>query len=459
MKKFFLILGILPFLLNAQNQSSFEKDKKIIEGFFNEALTQKTAYEDLRYLCKKIGHRLSGSEGAAKAVQWTSKRLKEHGADEVWLQEVMVPNWKRGTKEIARMVGGRNLTLCALGNSVGTPFEGITAEVIEVHRLTQLDSLGRDKIQGKIVFYNRPMDPTFINTFRAYGGCVDQRSQGASEASKYGARGVIVRSMTLSLDNFPHTGSVNYQPNIPQIPAAAISTLDANYLSEQLKKNPKLQIFWKQECKMMPDTISHNVIAEIKGSEFPNEIILVGGHLDSWDKGEGAHDDGAGCVQAMEVIYLFKKLGIQPKRTIRCVLFMNEENGMKGALKYEEEATKNGEKHIACIESDRGGFTPKGFQIEGGYSKEEIIRKWYKLLEPFDLYKIIEGYGGVDISPFRKHKEVLLIGLEPDSQRYFDYHHADTDVFEAIHPRELELGSASLATLVYLLSEYGTSLR
>lgn len=459
MKKFFFIIIVLPLVLYSQNHSSYEKDKQIIQGFYNEALTQKTAYEDLRYLCKKIGHRLSGSVGAAKAVQWTSKRLKEYGADEVWLQEVMVPNWKRGSKEIAHIVNGKNLNICALGNSVGTPFEGITAEVIEVHRLTQLDSLGHDKVQGKIVFFNRPMDPTLINTFHAYGGCVDQRSQGASEASKYGALGVIVRSMTLSLDNYPHTGSVNYQANIPKIPAAAISTLDANYLSEQLKKNPKLQIFWKQECKMMPDTISHNVIAEIKGTEFPNEIILVGGHLDSWDKGEGAHDDGAGCVQAMEVIYLFKKLGIKPKRTIRCVLFMNEENGMKGALKYEEEATKNGEKHIACIESDRGGFTPKGFQIEGGYSKEEIVRKWYKLLEPYDLYKIVEGYSGVDISPFRKYKEVLLIGFEPDSQRYFDFHHADTDVFEAVHPRELELGAASLATLVYLLSEYGTGLK
>jgi hypothetical protein len=458
MKNVFFLIGLLPLLLFAQH-SSYERDKNIIEGFFREALIQKTAYEDLRYLCKKIGHRLSGSVGADKAVKWTSQRLKEHGADTVWLQEVMVPNWKRGNKEIAKIVNGKNLTICALGNSVPTPFEGITAEVIEVFRIEQLDSLGREKIQGKIVFFNRPMDPTFINTFRAYGGCVDQRSSGASEASKYGALGVLVRSMTLSLDNYPHTGSVNYQSFSKPIPAAAISTLDANYLSEQLKKNPKLQVFWKQECKMLPDTLSHNVIAEIKGAEFPEEIILVGGHLDSWDKGEGAHDDGAGCVQAMEVIYLFKKLGIKPKRTIRCVLFMNEENGMKGALKYEEEATKNKEKHIACIESDRGGFTPKGFQIEGGYSNEEIIRKWYKLLEPYDLYKIVQGYGGVDISPFRKHKDVLLIGLEPDSQRYFDYHHADTDVFEAIHPRELELGAASLATLVYLLSEYGTNLR
>lgn len=446
----------MPYAVVSQDKQQLERDKAIIKRFFDESLTNQVAYEELRYLCKKIGHRLSGSSGASKAVQWTKKRLESYGAD-VWLQEVLVPNWKRGSQEVCRIVSGEKLTICALGNSVATPYEGISAEVVEVHTLQALDTLGREKIQGKIVFFNRPMEPTHLNTFKAYGGCVDQRSQGASEASKYGALGVIVRSMTLSTDDYPHTGSVNYQEGTPKIPAAAISTLDANYLSSELKKNPKLKIFWKQECRMMPDTLSHNVIAEIKGSQYPDEIILVGGHLDSWDKGEGAHDDGAGCVQAMEVIYLFKKFNIQPKRTIRCVLFMNEENGMRGALKYEEEATKNGEKHIACIESDRGGFTPKGFQIEGGYAKEEIVRKWYKLLEPFDLFKIVEGYGGVDISPFRKHSETLLIGLEPDSQRYFDYHHADTDVFENVHPRELELGAASLATLVYLLSEYGTN--
>lgn len=448
------IFGILLFSFGFVH-AQIEKNE-VVQKIYDEALAKGQCYEDLRYLCKKIGHRLSGSPSAQKAVHWGHERLKIMGADTVWLQEVMVPHWVRGTEVCKILYPNQksfDLKISTLGGSVATPANGIKASVIEVKNFEELKALG-DKVKGKIVFFNRPMDPKKIDTFSAYGGCVDQRSSGASEASRMGAVAVVVRSMTLRTDNHPHTGGTWYANDVTPIPAAAISTLHANKLSSELFKNPNLQIELKLTCRTESDVLSHNVIAEIKGSEKPEEIILVGGHLDSWDIGEGAHDDGAGCVQAMEVLRLFKVLNLRPKRTIRVVLFMNEENGMKGALKYEEEASAKKEKHVACIESDRGGFTPRGFKVEGGFRNEEILRQHEKTLSHFDLHKITEGGGGVDISPFRKHN-ILLIGYEPDSQRYFDFHHAETDVFENVNQRELELGAAAITSLVWLLSEYG----
>lgn len=437
-------------------------DAAFIRKIYDQALTDGRCYPWLEHLSLRIGHRLSGSTGAEKAVQWTRSMLDTLGLDSVWLQPVMVPHWVRGDAEQVRVSGSKkygtfNLNALALGGSVATPANGISAEVLEVKSWEELDQLNERNIRGKIVFYNRPMDPTKIRTFEAYGGCVDQRVSGASRAAKYGAVAVLVRSMNLRLDDFPHTGTLIYDSTYTLIPAAAISTMAAEKLSQVLKEEGKATIFIKMNCQMLPEVQSYNVIGEIRGSEHPNDVILVGGHLDSWDAGHGAHDDGAGCVQSMDVLRILRKTGYRPRHTIRCVLFMNEENGLRGGKKYAAEAERKGEFHLAAIESDAGGFTPRGFSFDADgavFGKFfEKISAYEALLEPYGL-KLTKGGSGADIGPLKGMKG-LLSGYSPDSQRYFDYHHSADDTFDKVNKRELELGAASMATLVYLLDKYG----
>ena len=383
--------------------------------------------------------------------------MKEVGLDSVWLQPVMVPHWVRGEKEEAYYtVNGtkKEVPICALGFSVATPKNGIRAEVIEVKSLEEAEQLG-DQMKGKIVFFNRPFDNTLINTFRAYGGCVDQRVGGAAVCGKYGAVGVIVRSMTNSIDDEPHTGTMSYKdlPKEQYIPTAAISSRAAEHLSEDLKSNPKLNFYFKQHCKTLPDAPSFNVVGQIKGSESPEKIIVVGGHLDSWDLGEGAHDDGSGIVQSLEVAYLFKKNNINPKNTIRIVFFMNEENGTRGAKEYARLTKVNKEIHVGGLESDAGGHTPRGFSIDANASNTELVKSWKSLLAPYGLHDLIKGGSGADISPL-KDDGVTLVGYRPDSQRYFDYHHTSRDTFDKVNKRELELGSASMTSIIYLMDKY-----
>lgn len=433
------------------------KDSTNIKQLFDSALTEGKSYEWLRDLTQNIGGRLSGSPEAQKAVEWGEKLMKEVGLDSVWLQPVMVPHWVRGEKEIANyIIDGKqkNVAICALGFSIATPSEGISAEVIEVKSLEEAKALGF-KMQGKIVFFNRAFDNTQIHTFKAYGGCVDQRVQGAAVCGEFGAKGVIVRSMTNSIDDFPHTGTMRYGdlPEEKYIPAAAISSQAAEILSTDLKQNPTLQFYFKQNCKNLPDAPSFNVIGEIKGNKTPENIFVVGGHLDSWDLGEGAHDDGTGIVQSLEVAYLFKKNNIKPKNTLRVVFFMNEENGTRGAKKYAELAKLNKENHIGGLESDSGGHTPRGFSIDANTSNTELLISWKKLLAPYGLHDIEKGGSGADISPL-KSENVTLVGYRPDSQRYFDYHHTSRDTFDKVNKRELELGSASMASIIYLMDKY-----
>jgi hypothetical protein len=390
---------------------------------------------------------------------YTKAQLDSLGLDRVWLQPVMVPKWVRGTPEFAYLESKpgytSNVPICALGGSVSTPPGGVKANVIEVRELGDLEKLGKQKIQGKIVFFNRPMDPTLINTFQAYGGAVDQRGSGAAEAAKYGAVGVIVRSMNLRLDDYPHTGSTRYGdiPDSQKIPAAAISTNGAELLSTTLKLDPNIQFYFKQNCKQLEDVPSFNVIGEIKGSTKPNEIMVIGGHLDSWDLGDGAHDDGAGCVQSMDVLRLLKLSGYQPKRTIRVVLFMNEENGLRGGRKYASEAEIKGEKHVFALESDAGGFTPRGFSFDSSEADFSTILQWKSLFEPYLMQHFTKGGGGADIGPLKK-EGMVLAGLRPDSQRYFAHHHAENDTFEHVNKRELELGAAAMVSLIYLADKY-----
>ena len=357
-----ILYGLFLFSTFTFAQSNDELKFKAI---YKSALTNSKCYSWLDDLSNKIGARLSGSEGAQKGVEYTKVQLETLGLDKVYLQEVMVPKWVRGEKEIAYIIDNKsevNIPVCALGGSIATSKNGITAEVIEVKSLKELETLG-EQLKGKIVFFNRPMDPENIEAFISYSGCVDQRSSGAKEAAKYGAVATIVRSMNFRLDDFPHTGNQNYGdlPKSQYIPAAAISTNGAELLSKFLKNNPKLKFYLKQSCQEMEDVLSYNVVGEIKGSEHPENIMVVGGHLDSWDLADGSHDDGAGVVQSMEVVNIFKNIGYKPKNTLRVVLFMNEENGLRGGKKYEELSKANNENHIFALESDAGGFSPRGF--------------------------------------------------------------------------------------------------
>jgi len=454
MKKILLLL-LVPTFIHAQTDN-----EKKLKQIYDSALTQSRCYFWLDDLSNKIGARLSGSANAEKAVQYAKREMETSAAfDKVWLQEVMVPKWVRGEKETAYILNNKtktNVPICALGNSVATSKNGLKAEVIEVHTIAELETLGTQKLKGKIVFFNRAMDPVNIDTFTSYGGCVDQRGKGAREAAKFGAVGVIVRSMNLRLDDFPHAGNMGYGdlPKDQYIPAAAISTNGAELLSKMLKKNPKLEFYFKQSCAKFEDVLSHNVIGEIKGSEHPENIMVVGGHLDSWDLADGSHDDGAGVTQSMEVANIFKNIGYKPKNTIRVVLFMNEENGGKGGDKYNEMAQKNNENHIFALESDCGGFSPRGFTFEGNEANLNMVMDYKAVFEPYLVHIFRKGHTGSDIEPLRS-KNILKAGLRPDTQRYFDYHHAATDTFDAINKRELELGAASMAALMYLVDQTG----
>ena len=454
---------VLLFTLLLVNTPFFAQsaDEKQIKAIYDMALTEGKAYDWLNYLSNQIGGRLSGSVQAQHAVEYTKEQLDSLGLDRVWLQPVMVPKWVRGTPEFAYIETKPGLTtnvpICALGGSVGTPDGGLKANIVEVQGIEDLEKLGRKKIEGKIVFYNRPMEPTLVNTFAAYSNCVDQRYSGAAEAAKYGALGVIVRSMNLRLDDYPHTGSMGYgdTPVKNRIPAAAISTNAAELLSTTLKLNPDIKFYFRQNCKQLEDVQSYNVIGEITGSTYPNEVMVVGGHLDSWDLGDGSHDDGAGCVQSMDVLRLLKETGYKPKRTLRVVLFMNEENGLRGGNKYAEVAQNKGENHVFALESDSGGFTPRGFSFDCSDENFEQVQSWKGLFEPYLIHLFEKGHSGADIGPM-KNESIVLAGLVPDSQRYFDHHHAENDTFEHVNKRELELGAATMASLVYLMDKYGT---
>ncbi|RFZ83179.1 peptidase M28 family protein [Mucilaginibacter terrenus] len=458
MKKFFSAILLLSVVTSVKAQ-----DSVTIRKFFDEALVNGQSYENLRYLCKKIGPRLSGSANAQKSVEWSKKLMDSYGFDKVYLQEVMVPHWVRGAKEQGFIIDGKTripVPIAALGMSVATPKDGVTATIVEVKSLKELETLGESVVKGKIVFFNGPFDQRYIETGEGYGAAGVQRFAGPSAAAKLGAVGAIVRSITPALDDYPHTGGTVYEEGGRKIPAAAISTLAANKLSNmlRLRKLPQIKFFFKQNCELLPDVRSYNVIGEITGTEKPNKIITVGGHLDSWDLAEGAHDDGTGVMQSVEVLRIFKAVGYKPKNTVRAVFFMNEENGHKGGLKYAEVAAQNKEDHLVALETDEGGFTPRGFSFQGvtAAKLKDINNNFKSLLEPYEADRLVSGGGGTDIGPLKETiPSIVLMGFRPDSQRYFDIHHTPNDVFENVNKRELELGAASIAAMVYLIDQHG----
>jgi len=448
---------LLVFIFACNLIFSQDQDSLLIKRIFEEALSSRVAYENLRYLCKNTKGRISGTPQAETAVLYTRQVMLGMGLDSVYLQELKVKRWVRGDREFASVnstrTGYHELTISGLGTSVGTGKNGITGRIVEVFSFNDLEKLGIEKVKGKIVFFNRPMDPALYNTYLAYSQAADQRVDGASEAAKYGAIGVIVRSLTTSLDDFPHTGVQYYIEGIPKIPAVCVSTIDAELLSKLLKEDPELELNMVSNCENLEEVTSYNVVGELKGSVYPEQIITVGGHLDAWDTGEGAHDDGAGCIQSIEVLRLFQVLGIQPKRTIRAVMFMDEEIDQRGGKKYAEMAALNKENHYLAIESDGGGFLPLGFGFSTNYERLKPLLNLQKYFEPYGMNHFSRGGGGVDIELLQQFG-VVLVSPIVDMQRYFDYHHSPNDTFEQVNIRELQLGSAAMAALVYLIDKY-----
>jgi carboxypeptidase Q len=437
-----------------------QDDSVFISKIAAQVLTDGKAYHNLSVLTKTVGGRLSGSPQMVKAEKWGQQALTDAGADKVYLQQCTVPHWIRGGKDEAKIVGGpgrkeETLDILALGNSVGTGAAGITASVVLINSFEELETR-KAELKGKIVFYNYAFNPLFVETFRAYADAVRYREFGASAAAKYGAIGMLVRSMSESVDNNPHTGALDYIDSFPKIPAAAVGLWDADKLAAAIKDNKGVRVFLRTNAKMLPDTIGHNVIGELTGSEFPDQYITVGGHLDSWDPAEGASDDGTGCVHSIEILQALKAIGYKPRHTLRVVLFANEENGLRGGTKYGEEAKSKNEKHIFGLESDAGGFTPRAFSMGLPPDKLEKIRQqWLPLLKPYGVYEFEQGGGGADVSPLNELMNVPVGELIPDTQRYFDYHHSRNDILANVNKREMELGALNMAALIYLVDKYG----
>lgn len=450
--KLTILLVLSAFALNAQ-----KNDSTFIKSIYNEALSRGESYQNLKSLCKDIGARLSGSAEAAMAIEWGKKKMESYQFDAVYLQEIKVPHWERGTKESGwiRTKKGQliKVNLLALGGSIGTNglLEG---ELVLFNHIDELKKASKSAVEGKIVFINQPMNEAEINTFKAYGGCYTLRGTGAVEGSKLGAKAVLIRSIGMPVDKHPHTGSMHYEASVAKIPAAALSTEDTEMLAQLLQKE-KAEFVLEMDCRDYEDAVSYNVIGELKGTTHPNEIITFGGHLDSWDTGEGAHDDGAGIVHCLEALRILNKLNYKPKHTLRLVFFMNEENGNKGGKTYATWSKSKNEQQIAALESDRGGFSPRGFQCDGNETFQALLKSFAQTFANYELSEFGKGYGGVDISPLKdEFPGIPLFGFVPDSQRYFDFHHAPSDVFESVNKRELELGAAAISSMIYLLDRH-----
>ena len=484
-----LVIGVLGFLamdpLLAQgfrvtrSDGPISLDSLMFKRLFDLSLTDGHAYKRLGELCKGVGPRLSGSDNAERGIVWAVDMLKSYRFDTVFTQPVMVPRWERGDVEAVELVSpwltdklkrGKlaadydceafveanpkpqkmyALNACALGGSVGGK---VTGALVVVDGMKALDSIGKlGLLKGKIVLLNRAFDQTLLNTFQAYGGCVNQRVNG-SVSAKYGAVAVLVRSMSNKCDLHPHTGVTHYEDGVAKVPMVAVATAVADLLEDVCANDAKHKVTVNLGCKTLDDRMSANVVASSMGSVYPEKIIAFGGHFDSWDEGEGAHDDGAGCMHAFEALRLLKEIGYTPKHTLRCVFWINEENGLRGGTEYARLAQVLGEEHVAALESDRGGFVPRGFGVDTSFLLK--LSKYQKWLDAYGIGEIERGGGGADIGPLKKvNPNTVFVGFIPDSQRYFDVHHAETDVFENVNKRELQLGAAAVAAMIYILDQ------
>lgn len=428
-----------------------KKDSLTFSNISKEIMNNGTAYNNLRDLTQNIRHRLSGSAAYEKSVQWAVKQLKDAGADKVWTEEVMVPVWERGKESLQiKTKDGqwKKINMLSLGNSEGTKGKDLIGEMIVVKSFEEFSKLSNDDVRGKIVLFNYPFRQDFIKTMQGYSDAASYRSTTASLVAEKGGKAVLVRSISTAFDDVPHTGGMRYKDNIEKIPAVALGPKSADEL-EALIKSQRVTVKLNSNCGMKPDKLSYNVIGEITGKSSKN-VIVVGGHLDSWDVGEGAQDDGAGIVQSIEVLRAYKKLGLNNKNTIRVVCFANEENGVRGGTAYAKSIKDKGEKNIFAIESDSGGYSPRGIALDMPQEKMNQILNWKSLFLPYGVYDFDERYAGTDIHPM-KESETALAGLVPDSQRYFDIHHSEKDTFDKVNRRELLLGSVVMTQLIYMI--------
>ncbi|HEX8456729.1 MAG TPA: M28 family metallopeptidase [Pyrinomonadaceae bacterium] len=411
------------------------------------ALTSDRAYRRLAHLTDHIGNRLSGSTNLERAIQWALAEMRADGLDNVRAEKVMVPHWVRGAESLELTSPfARSLSMLGLGNSVGTPPEGITAEAVVVRSFDELDALGEQRVRGRIVVYNVP--------FTTYGATVQYRGAGASRAARYGAVAALVRSVTPVSLQTPHTGALNYAADQPQIPAAAITIEAAELLQRMHERGERPTLRLKMEAKFLPDAESANVVAEIKGTERPDEVVVISGHFDSWDVGQGAHDDGGGCILAWETVRLLKELNLRPRRTIRAVLYTNEENGLRGGNAYRDAHRAELSKHVFAIESDSGIYRPLGFGLSNAASPQARadLEEIAKLLAGIRAGRIAANGGGADIGPIMR-EGVPGASLDVDGTHYFDIHHTQADTLDKIDPQDLALCIAAMAVMAYTVAD------
>ena len=453
MKSIFIVALLLgTIIIHAQ-----ETDQNTIAAIYQNALTSYDSYNNLKELCTKAPGRLMGSKESELAIRILKTRVEKLHPDNCYLQNYISPSWRVKSPCEATVLYGtkkESLNVVNLGLSVSTSTNGITAEILEVQTLNTLDSLVVGCVKDKIVFFNRAMDNSKTTTFEQYGGAIDQRASGASKAAQYGAVGAIVRSLSTEHYDFPHTGVSRYKDGVTKIPNISISTNDADKLSRLNKENQNVKVWIKSDTEMIDSAHTANLIAEIKGNKHPEKIIVIGAHMDAWFNTPGAHDDGAGCEQMIDVFRIFKELKIKPENTIRLVLYMDEEMYQSGSKVYAESVGKEKKEHIVAIESDAGGLLPLGFGIEASDSVINVIKKLAEPLVDYGIYKTGKGHGGTDISPLKQFN-IPLIGLVTNSQRYFEYHHSANDTVENVSRREMQLGSAAIASLVYLIDKNG----
>jgi len=428
--------------------------REAVDKIVAAAHADRDAYRKLAHLTDRIGHRLSGSPELDRAIAWAAQAMKDDGHD-VHTEKVMVPHWVRGV-EAAELTAPitRPLTVLGLGGTIATPKAGITAPVIVVHDWAELDAR-HEAVKGAIVLYDVAMPRWTEEKGSGYGETVAYRGRGASRAAKYGAVAVLVRSVTAHSLHTPHTGAMNYEDGVAKIPALAVTVEDATLITRLAADGP-VRIHLRTEGQLLPEATSANVIGELRGRERPDELVVIGGHIDSWDVGQGAHDDGAGVVTMMQALTTLRKLGMTPRRTVRVVLFTNEENGVRGGKAYAKDHAAELPNTVLAVESDSGGFAPRGFSVA---SKPEVqdrvkarVADIASLLGAIGATRVTVGHGGTDIEPMEP-AGVPTLGLDTDNRTYFDIHHTDADTLDKVDPAALADDVAAVAALVYVVAD------
>jgi len=439
-----LVLLLLASPLRAQVGSIAERYGPVADRIINAALSDSAAYDRLATLTDRFGPRLSGSESLERAIDWVLAQMQQDGLDNVRGEPVMVPHWVRG-EESAELVEPRRrrLPMLGLGGSIATPGGGITAPVLVVRSFDDLAARAADA-RGKIVLFNVP--------FTNYGETVRYRSAGAIAAARTGAVASLIRSVTPYSQQTPHTGAMGYSDSVPRIPHAAITVEDAQMLQRMQDRGERPVVRLKMGARTLPDAPSRNPMAEIRGGERPDEVVVLGGHLDSWDVGQGAMDDGGGSVVSWQALRVLKRLGLKPRRTVRVVLWVNEENGLRGGSGYRDAHQAELGRHVLAMESDGGVFQPTGFGFSGSDAAFATVREVGSLLARIGAGSVTRDGGGADISPLAE-AGVPVMGLSVEDSRYFYYHHSDADTMDKLNPREMALCVAAMAVMAYVVAD------